>query len=37
VRDYNADVRSFPRSMVAGWFGFEKRSYYDSGIGPAQP
>jgi LemA protein len=37
VRDYNADVRSFPRSIIAGWFDFEKRSYYDSGIGPDQP
>ena len=37
VRDYNSDVRSFPRSIIAGWFGFEKRSYYESGIGPAQP
>lgn len=37
VRDFNADVRSFPRSMIAGWFGFEKRSYYESGVGPDQP
>jgi LemA protein len=37
VRDYNSDVRSFPRSMVAGWFDFEKKSYYESDIGPAQP
>lgn len=37
VRDYNSDVRSFPKSMVAGWFDFEKRSYYESGQGPDQP
>lgn len=37
VRDYNADIRSFPKSMIAGWFGFEKRSYYQSGAGPDQP
>jgi LemA protein len=37
VRDYNSDVRSFPRSIVAGWFDFEKRSYYESGAGPDQP
>ena len=37
VRDYNSEVRSFPRSIVAGWFGFEKRSYYESGVGPDQP
>ncbi len=37
VRDYNADIRSFPRSIIAGWFNFEKRSYYESGQGPDQP
>ena len=37
VRDYNSGVRSFPRSMIAGWFDFEKRSYYESGVGPDQP
>ncbi|UCC92498.1 MAG: LemA family protein [Thermoplasmata archaeon] len=37
VRDYNSDVRSFPRSLIAGWFDFERRSYYESGAGPDQP
>jgi LemA protein len=37
VRDYNSDVRSFPKSIIAGWFDFEKRSYYESGQGPDQP
>ena len=37
VRNYNADIRSFPRSIVAGWGDFEKRSYYESGQGPDQP
>lgn len=37
VQDYNADVRKFPKNVVAGWFGFEKRSYYESGAGPEQP
>lgn len=37
VRDYNSDVRSFPKSIIAGWFDFEKRSYYESGTGPDQP
>ena len=36
VRDYNADIRKFPRSIIAGWFDFEKRSYYEGG-GPEQP
>jgi LemA protein len=37
VRDYNSDIRSFPKSMVANWFDFEKRSYYKSAAGPDQP
>jgi LemA protein len=37
VRDYNSDIRSFPRSIIAGWFDFERRSYYESGQGPEQP
>jgi LemA protein len=37
VRDYNSDVRSFPKSVIAGWFDFDKRSYYESGQGPDQP
>lgn len=37
VRDYNSDVRSFPASIIAGWFDFEERSYYVSGVGPDQP
>jgi len=37
VRDYNSDVRSFSRSVIAGWFDFEKRSYYESGAAPDQP
>jgi LemA protein len=37
VRAYNSDIRSFPKSMVAGWFDFEERSYYKSSAGPDQP
>ena len=37
VRDYNSDVRSFPRSIVAGWFDFEQKEYYESSAGPDQP
>jgi LemA protein len=37
VRDYNGDIRSFPKSMVANWYDFDKRSYYKSGAGPDQP
>jgi LemA protein len=37
VRDFNGDVRSFPRSMVANWYDFDKRSYYKSDQGPDQP
>ena len=28
VRDYNAHIKKFPASMVAGWGDFEERSYY---------
>ena len=37
VQEYNSDVRSFPKSKVASWFDFEKRSYYQSEAGPDQP
>jgi LemA protein len=37
VRDFNSDVRSFPKSMVANWFDFDEREYYRSAAGPDQP
>lgn len=29
VRDYNTMVAKFPRSLIAGMFGFEKKPYYN--------
>lgn len=28
VKDYNKSVRSFPRKIIAGWFGFEIHPYF---------
>lgn len=30
VQDYNKSIRTFPRNIVAGMFGFEKRAYYEA-------
>jgi LemA protein len=30
VQDYNQTIRSFPRNIVAGMFGFEKRAYFEA-------
>lgn len=37
VRDYNAHIKSFPASMVAGSGGFEEREYYLSEAAPPAP
>ncbi len=29
VREYNAAIRRFPKNMLAGMFGFEKREYFE--------
>lgn len=33
VQTYNTSVRSFPGSMVAGIFGFEKKGYFEATVG----
>ena len=33
AKEYNASIRSFPRNLLAGMFGFEKRSYFESAEG----
>lgn len=33
VRGYNATIRSFPKNIIAGMFGFEKRPYFESTAG----
>ncbi|MCQ2279863.1 MAG: LemA family protein [Bacteroidales bacterium] len=30
VQDYNKAIRVFPKNMVAGMFGFEKRAYFEA-------
>ena len=30
VQDYNSDVRRFPGNLIANWFGFEKRPYFEA-------
>ena len=33
VRDYNVSVRRFPINILAGMFGFEKRSMFEASAG----
>jgi LemA protein len=33
VQSYNSFIRSFPRIIYAGWFGFEKRAYFEADAG----
>lgn len=30
VQDYNSTIRRFPGNLIAGWFGFEKRPYFEA-------
>mgnify|MGYP002526962594 CR=1 FL=1 len=30
VQDYNSAIRRFPGNLIAGWFGFEKRPYFEA-------
>lgn len=30
VSDYNTYIRQFPRVIYAGWFGFDKKAYFES-------
>lgn len=30
VQDYNTYIRQFPRLIYAGWFGFEKKAYFEA-------
>lgn len=36
VRDYNIEVKSFPRNLVAGMLGFKERSFFQSTTGADQ-
>ncbi|MDR1861177.1 MAG: LemA family protein [Bacteroidales bacterium] len=33
ARDYNTFIRSFPRNIFAGWFGFDKKAYFEAQAG----
>ncbi|WP_181307259.1 LemA family protein [Rufibacter sp. XAAS-G3-1] len=33
VQDYNTYIRAFPRNFFAGWFGFEKKGYFEAAAG----
>ena len=37
VREFNAHLKSFPASYVAGWGDFEEREYYQSAYAPPLP
>ena len=30
TQDYNSYIRTFPRVIYAGWFGFEKKTYFEA-------
>ncbi len=36
VMDYNAYIRKFPQVIYSGWFGFEKKGYFQSTAGAEQ-
>ena len=33
VMDYNKTIRTFPKNIFAGMFGFEKRAYFEAAPG----
>ncbi|RHV97616.1 LemA family protein [Culturomica massiliensis] len=36
VRNYNADIRQFPKNIIAGMFGFTPKPYFEANEGAAQ-
>jgi LemA protein len=36
VQSYNSYIRSFPRVIYSGWFGFEKKVYFEADQGASQ-
>ncbi|MDZ7838869.1 MAG: LemA family protein [Actinomycetota bacterium] len=36
VRDYNTNIRMFPRNMIAGWFGFMPKNFFEAQEGADQ-
>ena len=37
VRAYNAKTRVFPSNVVASWFGYDSRGYFESKMGAEEP
>jgi LemA protein len=33
VKTFNANIRKFPRNIMAGWFDFEKKAYFEAAEG----
>lgn len=33
VQEYNQYIRQFPRNIYAGWFGFDKKAYFEADAG----
>lgn len=33
VKEYNTSIRKFPTTIYAGWFGFEKKGYFEAQAG----
>ncbi|HSJ68788.1 MAG TPA: LemA family protein, partial [Anditalea sp.] len=36
VQAYNAELRTFPNNIYAGWFGFERKGYFEASAGAEQ-
>lgn len=37
INPYNNHIKKFPNSVLAGWFGFEDRPYFDAEAGAEKP
>ncbi|MDG3584134.1 MULTISPECIES: LemA family protein [Galbibacter] len=37
IKPYNNHVKTFPNSILAGWFGFEGKPYFDAEAGAEKP
>ena len=37
IKPYNNHVKTFPNSILAGWFNFEGKPYFDAEVGADQP
>jgi LemA protein len=37
VRDFNKEIKKFPKVIIANSFGFDERSYFESDAAPDNP